>query len=185
MSMAHDLTKPVKQPAGKKAGIVDHRYGFPIPKDHRKSALLFNETLNVEKMETLYDALSTGATFRSAAMQAGMTPSEFEYMWKLGRGGHPTYSGFFEKAMRVRGKYAAKLQRHVSDHAMTQDGIEDGTALKVLKAEEKDSWIDDREKVAEVTVNLGIGKVVLNTDYGDEREHDVVDGEVEDAEVIE
>jgi len=162
--------------------IVECHHGFPVPRDPRKRALLYNRSMDVQKMDRLYEALERGATFRSAAMQARMLPREFEYIWQLGKDGHPTYRKFFNQVMEARGDYATRLQQHVASHAFTTAGVEDGTAMKVLKAEEKGTYIDEREKVADVVLNLEIGKVVLNTEYGDEAE--VVHGEVEDAEVV-
>ena len=114
-------------------------------------------------------------------MQAGMFPGEFEYIWYLGRRGHPAYAGLVCDLMKVRGDFATRLQSHMAKHALTDEGLADGTTAKMLKAEERDSWIEDREKVAEVTVNMGIGKVVLTTDFGDAEEGDVVEGEIVDA----
>ena len=161
-----------------KLSVVKYKYGLPVPKNPRKQAIFYNKSLDVEKIRRVKEAIEEGATWRAAAMQAGMYPKEFEYMIQLGRAGHPAYGRLVSELLESRGKLARQMFAKMFDHAMSEEGVSDGTLEKMIKAEERDSWI---ETAHEGGVNPGATvKVNINVEFGDERE--VSHEEILDAE---
>lgn len=154
------------------------KYGLVVPKTPRKQAIFYNKSLDVEKILKIKDAIAEGATWRAAAMQAGMYPSEFEYMIKLGRAGHPAYGKLVSELLEARGAVSRKMFDRMLSHAMSEEGVTDGTLEKMIKAEERDSWIETGAAVS------GAGNVSaqvnINVNFGDEKTVDHSD--VEDAE---
>ncbi len=164
-----------------KTSLVKRKYGIPIPRTPRKQAIFYNKSLDVDKIMRIKDAIAEGATWRAAAMQAGMYPSEFEYMIKLGRAGHPAYGRLVSELLESRGALARRMFDRMLSHAMTEDGVADGTLEKMIKAEERDSWL---ETESEVQARSGGGvKVNINIEFGDEQEvshEDALDAEFEE-----
>lgn len=160
--------------------IIKRKWGIKVPSKPREQAIFYNKSLDVTKIKRICEAVEEGATWRIAAAQAGMYPSEFEYMIKLGRAGHPVYGQVIYRLLEARGVVARKLISKMMDHAMSDEGVADGTLEKMIKAEERDSWID---VAPSETANTGSGvKVNINVNFGDEKTVDHSKSEVLDAE---
>lgn len=158
--------------------------GFPIPKAPGKAAILLSNVVDTDQIERIRHAVKHGATWRVAAMQAGMQIDEFEYLWYLGKMRHPVYRDLVKEILRARGDFAAELHEHIAEHALTPAGLKDGTTEKVLKMEEKDSWMEEKGGAPDVVVNIGISKVNLNVDFGEDVEINHGRSRVVDAEVV-
>lgn len=174
--MEDGITLLIEENEAKKPVPVKYKYGIMAPKDPRKQAIFYNTSLNVEKIRRVTDAIEDGATWRVAAAQAGMYPTEFEYMIKLGRAGHPTYGRLVSELLETRGLAARKMFKRMLDHSMSDDGVKDGSLERMIKAEERDSWL---ETGSESTVKGSGTKVNINVNFGDEKtvNHEVVDAE--------
>jgi len=160
-----------------KARIVKTKYGIRVPVSPRRQAIFFNKSDSVEKIKQVCDSLKVGSTNRVAALSAGMLPEDLTYMIELGKQGHPLYGRLIEAVLKARGRKAREMQERIVEHAMTDEGVVDGTLEKAIIAEERDSWLNDR---GPVSVATGMGVTVnFNTNFGDEKpvDHSVVDAE--------
>jgi hypothetical protein len=163
--------------------VAQYKYGIKVPKGHREQAIFYNKTADIKKIKLIREAAENGATWRVAAAQAGMLPKEFEYMMALGRAGHPAYAQLVDELIQARGKLSRQLHERAAEHAMSDEGVRDGSLEKMIKAEERDSWLDNE---SEYSVSAGSGlKVNFNVNFGTEKpvEHDAEDVEFEEVEL--
>lgn len=178
VNVANAETSIVETGESGKLELVKYKYGIKVPRSARRQALFFNDSVNVDKIERVCEALEGGSTKRVAADCACIPVEDLDYMMALGQAGHPFYGKLFEDVSSVRGRAARKLHRRVREHALSDEGVKDGTAIKALRAEEKDSWLEDQGGPAQ-TVNNTM-QVILRTNFGNEVEVD--HSEAEDAE---
>jgi hypothetical protein len=150
------------------AGVVTHRYGMPVPKTPRMQAILWSK--RDHHFDDLRDSVVSGATFREAALEAGYTPKEFDYMMKLGEAGHPVYAGLFSDLARMHGEALRELREPRFMHALTDEGVKDGTNERFVEALERQSWLKDKgNKAEDVKVDIGL-TVKVKKDFGNEVE---------------
>lgn len=151
-----------------------------MPMDPRRQVIFFAKNLDGSKITKLKDAVVHGATWRQAAMSAGIFPREFTYMMELGAAGHPVYGELTQQLMMLRAESMSELQASLYRRAVSGEDGSEKVAMKLLEVEERDSWVADNTKRSEVAVNVtGKVDVRVTTSWDDE----VV--EAEDAEVVE
>ena len=166
-----------------KPEIAKYKYGIKAPKGHREQAIFYNKTADIKKIKLIREAAENGATWRVAAAQAGMLPKEFEYMMALGRAGHPAYAQLVDDLIQARGKLSRKLHERAAEHAMSEEGVRDGSLEKMIKAEERDSWLGEE---SEFSANSGGGlRVKLQVNFGTEKPVEHVDAEEAEFEEVE